>query len=54
MIRVRQPSWSSERLALLGPEAADPAGLGDADLLHDAPGLHLADAGQGLEQGDAP
>ena len=41
-----------QRLALLGAEALDPAGLADADLLHRAAGLDLADAGQGLEHGD--
>ena len=40
-----------QRLALLLAETADAAGVGDADLLHRAARLHLADAGQRL---DAP
>src|SRR6187399_734021 len=41
-----------ERLALLLAETTDAAGVGDADLLHRAPGLHLADAGEGLDDGE--
>ena len=56
----RRPRWEDqgslgevvdELLRLVGAEAADLAGWGDADLLHDLLGLDLADAGQGLEQG---
>ena len=47
-----QPSCWRKRLALLVAEALDPAVLGDADLLHEAAGLDLAHAGEGLEEGD--
>src|SRR3954453_10325165 len=40
-----------ERGDLVRAEAADTAGLGDADLFHDLPGAHLAHAGQRLEEG---
>src|SRR5512139_1269075 len=54
MIRGR-PSGGElveQPLALLGAEAADPAGVRDPDLLHRAAGLHLPDAREGLEDGD--
>src|SRR3546814_7223886 len=39
-------------LALLVAQATDATGVGDADLLHRAPGLHLADTGKGLDHGE--
>src|SRR4051794_39328516 len=41
-----------ERRALLIAQAAHPTRLADADLLHRAPSLHLADTGQRLEHRD--
>src|SRR3954451_1701570 len=41
-----------QRLLLLRTEALDAAVVGDADVFHDLAGLDLADARQGLEQGD--
>src|SRR5262245_2829823 len=50
MIRVSAELFE-ERLALLGAEAPHAAALGDTDVFHDAPSLHLADAGQRLQHG---
>src|ERR687893_721632 len=41
-----------ERLGLVRPEAAYPASLGDPDLFHDRPSLHLTDTWQRLQQRD--
>src|SRR5918998_144377 len=41
-----------ECLGLVRPEAAYPASLGDPDLFHDRPGLHLTDTWQRLQQRD--
>src|SRR6478735_2546755 len=41
-----------EGRGLVGTEAADTTCLGDPDLLHDRPSLHLTHAGQGLQQRD--
>src|SRR4051812_37820705 len=40
-----------QRGALLGAEAPKAPGLADPDLLHEPPGLDLAEAGEGLEDG---
>src|SRR6478609_2367639 len=49
-------TWSGEGgeqcFALLLAEPAQTAGVGDADLVHRAPSLDLAHAGQGLEYGE--
>ncbi len=51
--RRRTALWAldglEQRLALLGAEALEAAGLRDADLLHQPTGLHLAGAGQRFE-----
>src|SRR5208282_1981351 len=40
-----------ERFALLGSKTLEPAGLGDADVLHEAASLDLAGPGKRLENG---
>src|SRR3954447_3611681 len=47
----RSAQLLEQRLPLLRPEATHSPGLADADVLHDATGLHLADAGQRFEEG---
>src|SRR5262245_35352170 len=41
-----------ERGRLVGTQPAHAACLGDPDLLHDRPGLHLTDTGHGLQECD--
>src|SRR5580700_6841255 len=45
-------SLFEQRLALLGTESLQSAAVADADRLHEAPGLHLAETRQGLEDRD--
>ena len=45
-------SLFEQRLALLGTETLEAAAVADADRLHEAAGLDLAEAGKGLENGD--
>src|SRR6185312_3561204 len=45
-------SLFEQRLALLGPEALQAPAVADADGLHEATGLHLAETGQGFEDRD--
>src|SRR6266498_2950130 len=43
---------AEQPLALVAAEPAEPAALADLELLHDAPCLHLADAGKRFEDAD--
>src|SRR5580692_7563250 len=45
-------SLFEQRLALLGSETLQPPAVADADGLHEAPGLDLAQTGQGFEDRD--